>query len=265
MIIEKSNIFYKKLLVSMILTLSAVYMLYSVILTTLYSKVSTDIAFQIPILVDIVAYLPDICEIVGILIGYAFIIFAAYRFDKHRVMSFITWFVVLMIAKYILKIATSYVINGSLPIIDSLFSDLMYSFALPALLECMQLAIVILIIYFVIQKANAYIVEKKKIKQTLAEYQFEADSLFFPFTKMIDKNNPLQLITLRTSLVVLLSKMVQFIIIDISLGLPTNTSGWISILIAYTSCLLLGILSYLFIVWMLIFFHNNDLKYNKFN
>ena len=52
---------YRRSLISVVLTVFAVFTVYSVVMTTLYVKAETDVAFMIPVFVDIIPYATDLC------------------------------------------------------------------------------------------------------------------------------------------------------------------------------------------------------------
>ena len=238
--------FKKNSLIKLFLLVFVFFSIYSFILTTLYVKTISDINFMIPILIDLIPYITDITEIAGILICYSFIIYAFFRFDKDTIIKYTFVFVILTFYKYVAKIIITYIINGSLPQIKGVFTDLMYSIALPALLEYLQAAIFISISYYIFKEAFEFIVSKKKLEHTLPEFKFNEKLLFFPFKKLFDLKNPIQHSAFYAGIIITISKMIQLIIIDFSVGLPKDIVDLSWIIISYLSCILLGFASYLF-------------------
>ena len=117
--------FKKNSFIKLTLWVFVIFSIYSFILTTLYVKTISDINFMVPVLIDIIPYITDITEIAGILICYSFIIFAFFRFDKDTIIKYTFIFVILTFYKYAAKILITYIINGSLPQINGVFTDLM--------------------------------------------------------------------------------------------------------------------------------------------
>lgn len=257
---EIQNKLYKKSLSAMTLTVFILFTVYSFVLTTLYVKAETDIAFNIPFFVDIIPLLTDLCEIVAMVTAYTFIIYAFRRFDKRCVTAHITAFVILTLYKYLAKIAVTYIINGALPVIDYLISDLFWALALPILLEYAQLAIITLIVYFTMKKAFLFIREKKALEGRLPDYSFNEDAVFFPFTRIFNKDNPLQRSAFGIGIVVMASKMLQLLIVDITVGLPQDLADFFWIVASYSLCVILGFASYLFTLWLLMAINSREIK-----
>lgn len=251
----KKNIFLK-----LIIYVFVIFSIYSFVLTTIYVKTISDINFMIPVLIDVIPYITDLTEISGILICYSFIIYAFFRFDKNTIIKYTAAFVLLTIYKYLAKIAITYIINGSLPQIKGMFTDIMYSVALPALLEYIQAAIVITIAHFLFNSTRKFIETKKKLENKLPDFQFDEKTLYFPFTKLFNLQNPIQGSAFWAGIIIMVSKMVQLLIIDFSVGLPTDIVDFFWIIFAYLSCVLLGFASYLFIIWIMLSLNNLDIK-----
>ncbi len=252
--------FKKRLFFRLILSVFIIFSVYSWLLTTVYVKTISDINFMIPILIDIIPYITDITEIAGILICYSFIIYAFCRFDKNTVFKYVTAFVLLTIYKYLAKIAITYIMNGALPQIKGMFIDLMYSVAIPASLEYLQAAIFIFIAYFIFKGTFEYIETKKKLENKIPNFKFDEKSVFFPFSKLLTFKNPIQRTAFWSGIIIMISKMAQLLIIDFSVGLPTDLIDFFWIIISYISCVLLGSASYLFILWIMISLNNYDIK-----
>jgi len=252
--------FKRNLLLKLTIYVFVIFSIYSFVLTTIYVKTISDINFMIPVLIDVIPYITDLTEISGILICYSFIIYAFFRFDKNTIIKFTSVFVLLTLYKYLAKIAITYIINDSLPQIKGMFTDIMYSVALPALLEYTQAAIVITIAYFIFKGTHELIETKRKLENKLPDFIFDEKALFFPFTKLFTRHNPIQRIAFWSGIIIMASKMIQLLIIDFSVGLPTDIVDFFWIIFSYLSCVLLGFASYLFILWTMLSLNNLDIK-----
>lgn len=243
---------FKKMIIYMNVIVLSIFSVYSIIFKTLYIKAETDISFMIPIFIDVIPHLTDICEVIGILVAYAFIIYSFYRFDRAEVRLFIISFCLQILYKYLVTFAVTYIINGSLPTVRSLISDLVLAFAIPFLLELLMLAILLHLTNKTIGKAIFLIKEKKALEAKLPDYTFDERKVFFPFKKIFDFKNPLQKCAMYSGLIITLSKLLQLVIIDIQVGLPSSIAEFVWMVIYYSANIILGLLSYLFILWMLI-------------
>ena len=136
----------------------------------------------------------------------------------------------------------------------------MYSVALPALLEYLQATIFLSIIYFTFKNTFEFIASKKKLENKLPDFIFNEMLLFFPFKKLFERKNPIQRSAFCAGIIITISKMIQLIIIDFSVGLPRDIVDLSWIIISYLSCILLGFASYLFILWITSHLNNCDNK-----
>jgi len=255
---------FKKMLFNMSLSIFLIFSLYSVVLTTLYVKSQTDIAFMIPVFIDVIPLITDVCEIIGILIAYSYVIYVIKSHNKSYTRSFIISFALLTLYKYFAKFAVTYVLNGSIPTVKTLFEDIMWSFAVPILLEFVQFAIVVLASNKIIKNTILFIKEQKSLKDKLPNYEFDENKVFFPFTRIWNMKNPLQKSAFGCGMIVMISKIMQLLVIDFKVGLPTDFIDFLWMVIAYSLCVLLGFASYLFIIWTLMKLNTSEikLKYN---
>ena len=196
MSLELSNKLHKKMLLSMNIAVLVIFSVYSLVLTTLYVKAETDIAFMIPVFSDLIPHITDLCEILGILTAYAYIILAYYRFSKEQTKKYIFSFVALILYKYLAKFAITYIMNGAIPTVKTLLEDIAWAFIVPFTLELVQLLLIVLITKNVIKHALVYITEKKALEGKLDNYHFDEKSVFFPFIKLFNMQNPFQKIWL---------------------------------------------------------------------
>jgi len=263
-----NNKLYKKTLIHMALSVFIVFSLYSIVFKTLYVYSISNVAFQIPIFVDLIPHVTPMTEIIGILIAYAYITYAFYRFSNKRANFFAVIFALLIVYKYLVTIAITYVpvfvtrANSNIDVVISdMLVDILLSVAFPLMLEIVQLIVVVLFAKRFTNKALEFIKEKKALEGKLPNYHFDEHEVFFPFVKLFNTKNPLQKIALWHSIVIAFSKIIQFIIIDINIGFTTNIATdllWMAW--AYTSCVILGLISYLFIIFVLINLNSKEMK-----
>ncbi len=260
MSLELSNKLHKKMLLSMNIAVFIIFSVYSLVLTTLYVKAETDIAFMIPVFTDLIPHITDLCEILGILIAYVYIIFAYYRFSKNQTAKYIISFILLTLYKYLAKFAITYIMNGAIPTVKTLVEDVAWSFAVPFALELAQLILVVFIAKKIIKNALEYIKEKKSLENKLEGYSFDEEQVFFPFVKLFNMQNPFQKICFWVGVIIMGSKMLQLLIIDIQTGLPADFVDFLWIVTSYTLSAVLGLASYLFLLWMLMKFNTDEIK-----
>jgi hypothetical protein len=250
----------RKLLALMVLWVAVIFFVYSVLLNVLYIKTTTDIAFMIPVLADIVPYAFDLTEIAGILLGWAFIIFVAFRFGLKSDWGFVAVFMLLSIYKYILKILTAFAMEGKALFADDIFNFLMTNFAVPALAEFLLLGILLFIIYLVYRKISAHVEFQKELEARLPNYNFDERALFFPMKKLFEKNNPLQKTIAFVSGVFTLFRIVYLIMLDVRIGPPADLTDLFWMIFAYLTALLLGFCAYLFMLYIIILLNSKDLE-----
>ncbi len=256
---------HRSLLRRMTLTVLVIFTLYAIVMTTLYIKTETDISFMIPVLIDVVPYVTDLCELIGILVAYTAILFAARSASPAQWRGYIISFTLLTVYKYIAKIVVTIITNGSLPSVKSLFIDILLGVLLPLALEMVQLVIVLLIIKAVMHHAEEFINERKSLEGKLESYHFDEDAFFFPFTSLINKHNPLQRSALWMGVVITISKAAQLLINDIMIGPPQDIEDLLWMLLYYSMCAVVGFASYLGMLMGLMTLRGCELKFRSFN
>ena len=257
---DVKNQSYKRSLVGMVLTVFAIFTFYAVVMTTLYVKSETDVAFMIPVFVDIIPYATDLCELVGMLAAYTVILFRWRTSTQRQRRGYVIAFALLTVYKYVAKVAVTVIMNGTLPSVKNYLTDILLAFLLPLVLEIAQLALVLLIISRVMRQAGGFIAEKKSLEGKLENYRFDEESLFFPFTSLINKQNPFQRAALWIGGLITVSKAVQLLINDIIIGPPRSLADLLWMLLYYFMCLVLGFASYLGMLWGLMTQRSRELR-----
>ena len=249
-----NNKLYKKMFIHMAVSVFIIFSLYSVVFKTLYTNSVSNTAFMIPIFVDLIPHITDMSEIIGILIAYAYVIYAFYKFDSKKIYSFIACFVGLTAYKYLITIAITYIpvfftrVNSDVDFeMGDIITDILLAVIIPFILEIIQLGVVVLFTKKIMDKAFDFIKEKKTLEGKLQNYYFDENKVFFPFDKLFNMQNPLQKIALWQGVVIMVSKIIQIIIIDISIGAPQNPLDFLWMFLTYASFIILGFVSYLFI------------------
>lgn len=251
---------YKRSLISMVLTVFAIFTFYAVVMTTLYVKSETDVAFMIPVFVDMIPYATDLCELIGMLAAYTVILFRWRTSTRNQRRGYVIAFTLLTVYKYVAKVIVTVIMNGTLPSVKSLLADILLTLLLPLLLELLQLALVLLIISRVMRRADAFIAEKKTLEGKLENYHFDEESLFFPLTSLINNQNPLQRAALWIGGLITVSKAAQLLINDILIGPPQDMTDLLWMLLYYFMCFVLGFASYLGILWGIMTQRSHELR-----
>ncbi len=244
----------------MFISVFVMFSVYSFVLLPLNIKVYTDVSFMIPVLTDILPFTLYLTDIAGLLVMYAFILFAAYRFGIGTVRTYTMFFVLLTLYEYLTSLAMIYVMDGTFPDTSDLLFDLMYRVAIPALYVYALLAVILLILYFVFRKVNAFLKSKETTAVKNPGASFDKNLVFYPFRKLFNLQNPLQRSAFFISIVFTVNKIVSQIITDIQIGAPTDTADLLWMVAAYISAFILGLAVYLFIIFILIQLNNRDIR-----
>lgn len=247
--------FINYILIFMVVSVFVLFSLNAFVFTILEVKSYTDVDFMIPVFVDVIPYLTLISEITGILIAYACIIYTVYRFKRRQIVITVVSYVCLTLYKYIAKIAAGVIINESISALKGILSLIIYSVVIPILLDTMMLAIVLATAITINKKYVLFVKKQKSLENKLPDYKFDESILYFPIRKLWNKDNALQQTLFYTSIVIIFSQAVQLFIVDLQAGLPKNLIDFIWIITSYSMCVLLGIASYLFMLYILITLH----------
>lgn len=252
---------YRHPLLRMVLTVFAIFTLYSVVLTTLYVKMETDVAFMVPVLIDIVPYITDLCELIGILIAYTVILFNWRLSGTRERRGYIIAFAALTAYKYAAKIIVTLIMNGALSSVKGYLTDMLLGVILPFALEMVQFAVVILIIRSVMARTQSFIAEKKALEGKLDGYHFDEEALFFPMRSLIDMQNPIQRSAIWIGLVITVSKAGQLLINDIMIGPPEDLTDLLWMALYYIMCIVIGFAAYLGMLLGVMILRGRELKF----
>ena len=262
-----NNKLYKKTLLHMTLWIFVIFSLYSIVFKTLYTNSISNAAFMIPVFADLIPHITDLSEIIGILIAYAYITYSFYKFDNKKSNSFVGVFIGLTAYKYLATIAVTYLPilitranSGKTFAVDDILMELLLTVLVPLVLEVVQLMIVVFFTKHFIKVAFNFIKEKKTLEGKLPDYHFDERSVFFPFIKLFNMQNPLQKIAFWQGIVIMVSKIIQIIILDISIGWPQSLLDLLWMLFTYLSFVVLGFVSYLFVIFVLMGLNSKELE-----
>ena len=169
--------------------------------------------------------------------------------------------------KYIATIAVTYVpvlitrANSNTDFaVDDILNELLLAILVPLVLEIVQLIIVVLFTKHFINMAFDFIKEKKSLEDKLPSYHFDEHSFFFPFVKLFNMQNPLQKIAFWQGVIIMASKILQIIILDISIGWPQSLLDLLWMVFTYLSFVILGVVSYLLIIFVLMSLNSKEIK-----
>ena len=262
-----NNKLYKKTLLHMTLWVFVIFSLYSIVFKTLYTNSISNEAFMIPIFADLIPHITDLSEIIGILIAYAYITYSFYKFDNKKAKFFVGTFIGLIVYKYLSTIAVTYLPvmitranSGKSFAIDDILTELLLAVLVPLVLEIVQLLIVVFLTKHFIKVAFNFIKEKKALEGKLPDYHFDERSVFFPIVKLFNKQNPLQKIAFWQGIVIMASKIIQIIILDISIGWPQSMLDLLWMIFTYLSFVVLGFVSYLIVIFVLMSLNSKEIE-----
>ena len=240
----------------MTVLLLVIHTIYSLVLSPLSVISQSNIDFMIPLLIDSTYFLTQISIVVGWLIGYAYIIYSAYRFGRRQALIMSGVFVASIIYKYLGIIASVTFLNGSFPA----FRDIIKTVGFSCLFDFVLFGVVLLITLSIENKVSAFIKSKKALESQLPGYSFDERDLFFPFKKLFHLENPIQRNAFIAAIVISLSRIGQLLVNDIIAGPPVDLADFLWMVTYYLSGILLGFASYLFLLYIEIGLDRKDMK-----
>lgn len=257
---SQASRFKNKLIITMAIVAFVMFSLNAFVFSILEVKSYTDVDYMIPVFVDVIPYLTMLSELAGVLFSYACIIYASYRFGRDGLVLSIVVYAALTLYKYIAKIASGLIINGSISALKGILSLFFYSVVLPFLLDAVMLAVVTVITLRINGKAALYAEKQRRLAEKLPDHVFDERCVYFPIKKLWNRENPMQRIIVWVGVVVAVSQALQLLSVDIQIGLPADVTDLIWMISAYLMCVLLGAATYLFMLYMLIILNRMDVE-----
>ncbi len=226
----------KYLLSLMAISCAVLYLIYTVALVPLYTYFSTDILFMGGWLPFVLRLILELIDIAVFAIAYFSITYAFFRMTQRKVIIFPILYLILALLRRIISLLTEFISSGYIGSEDFLSLGLYY------VLDVLQLLAVVAIVSYECHKCNRFITERKKAGMDIPK--------FLPFTKLFDKNNPVQTCSFKLAVLISGIKIGTRIISDIYYGFPTSIAEGLVMAAYYLSDLLNGIIFYT-ILWFL--------------
>lgn len=218
--------------------LAACIFFYAIYLTLawLYTQASTNVLFiggWLPFAMRLLLELIDVAVFAS---AYFCIIYAFFRFSKKTAFLFPLLYLGLALFRRAISLILEFFASGYVGSEDILSLGLYY------FLDVIQLIIVVAIVIYEASKCKSFISERKKAG-------LEAPR-FLPFTKVFDKNDPLQVCSFKLAVLISGIKIVTRIVSDLYYGAPESLAEFLIMVAYYSADLLNGVIFYT-ILWLL--------------
>lgn len=228
---QNASFIKKKLSIILTVSISAVFLLSTLLLSPLLIITSSDVIYQGTLWPDLIELLIGICDISAYAIGFSVIIYSIYRLSSREAIRSIVIYCTAVLLKYTVNIVVT-------TLFESRF-DISY-LAWPVLYFFFDLIIVFCV----------YFIARASFKSTGS---FQKDLL--PFNTFFSSHNPLQVSVLKVGVLLAAIKIATRLVYDFSYGLPQDIIDALWMLAYYISDILICIVVYL--ISLLIFIKLN--------
>ena len=245
---------------TVVLTVSLLFSIaFFVPLAYLDMQTSTNVAFKVDYLIDIIEFLQLAVSILAFAITYATLIYLFFSFEFKKIRLPIAIIMLMPIIKNATNLLSEWYRDG-VPSSASARNTQLLSVGVEAGMEIIQHVIIVLIIYFVIKKAKkAQNVKKKALKRLKKEFEPNEDA--FPLKSFYKKRNPIQKAAMLSSVVISVIRLLLRIEYDIFLGgVPEEATDLLWMVLYYLGDILVGIVCYLFMLLFLMGFNSHYKK-----
>ncbi|MBQ9098891.1 MAG: hypothetical protein IJY50_05625 [Clostridia bacterium] len=195
------------------LLMFGIYILYSCALVPLYQLLSADIVLMNTIWWDVVDFLMNLFEVLGIATVIACLLYALYHYSLKACLPMYLLIGGVLLFKYIASLIAISIVGGSLDLTSD-FSSFFISFAL----EIIELVFVALL-------GNYWIASLKRENEALEKAnaalgkEFTPHNDFFPFQKPLSRTNPLQRTAFWGFVLITVFRLISYVIADVTYGL----------------------------------------------
>ena len=195
------------------LVVFGIYAIYSCALAPLYRFLSTDIILSDTVWWDVVDFLFNLFEVLGVAACFGFLIHGIYRYGTKKCRPLYILIGGALLFKYIASIIAISIVGGSLDLTAD-FTSYIVSFVI----EVAELLLVILLSQrriTVLQNEN----QRMKAAAATLEQDFTPRGEFFPLRKLFCRNNPLQMTALFGMVAVTALRLISYVIGEIAFSL----------------------------------------------
>lgn len=213
-------------------------------------------------------YLPNILDISGkaidffaFFVCYGITLFGLYRFGFKKSFPIIISYSTMTFLKYALNIFSSRIIFHTAQ--EKLSDDIKASLVSLSV-ELMQYFIVIAVSQSIIGRFRKLAAVATKNAEKLGDADlFDARDKVFPYEKLFSFSNPVLRAAFFSAAVVSSFLVLQRLIYDLKIGLPTGAADALWMVAGYASDLIVGILGYLAMIFVGLVCDTSDMKLRK--
>ena len=214
-----------------------------------YLACNNNIVFFQSALPELIDMLRDIVEIFIWAIACSMLSYAIlFRVTNHAPLRLSLLFGGLLLLHRVFDLAVTLIIYGSISLYEDVFYNLFY--------WIFDLLMIVLVWLFVSSTAKKYYRHRSRTIKTktlfcATEAATPVTEDLYPFKKIFQKTNPLQVALCKASILFSASKLLSRLVFDLGYGAPEDFTEYFIMFIYYLSDLLSGIIFYVFA--MLIF------------
>ncbi len=218
-------------------------MLNTIILVPIYSTLEANVVYSSSALSVVIKYIQDLFDLCAFSVAYALLIFSLLLLDKKERKLTVIFYTLIFFIQIPLKLLMNAVVYGTLGDSLQITIDIIYLWVY-FVLQMLQLLVV-----YAFAKADS---DKYKLYVASLDSGKTVDlsdkKLILPFSKFIDWYNPLLRSALKSSLLILLIKIITRIINDVTYGAPTSAGEVLLMVVYYLSDVVYGAVAYGIIV-----------------
>jgi len=233
-----ASVLQKKLTLGVTLIALVITVLSSLILAPLYTATVTNIVWAVTWIPALISLVLDLLEIATYVLCYPIIIYAFYRLPTKKATVPTLCFFGVMVLRYLINLIITWVQNKAVAG-DDLTSILLY-----LIMEGIQLLLVVLLSTTAIRHFFRETAVADKAFLQLGQAAPSMHDRVFPFTKILNLQNPLQNAALRVGVLLSASKLLTRVLYDISMGVPMGMVDWAWAILYYLSDLLIAVIFY---------------------
>ena len=232
--------------------------LYALVLAPIYTQLSSNIAYQEAFVTYLVYYLLSASEIAVFLVVFPATVFALWRGGLLGSRGVWITFSAATLGKYLLNFLMDCIADGNVPS-WSYFVDRDLPIILPNfLMELGQYVMIVLV--------SAWIIKAKKRKwqvDVLLDEKTAGNerSLAFPITRILSFKNPVEASSFFTGALLFVARLFSHLMYQLTQLVYTGEwEGWAVLSLDFVSDLLLGVITYLVMVFLLSSFDRKEMQ-----
>ncbi len=245
------------------LTAAIGFVLNYAVLTPIYIRFASDIAYQNAWWVAILYYLTveGILDLVVFALCYPATVYAVWQAGVKKTLGLSLTFVGLTLFKFILNFFMTGITEGALPDIEEFLSADLPMILTMFLLEVLQYVLIIIITALIRWRCrrNERIIAGMKLLPVSERVEVKPHAPAFPITRLFSFKNPIQRAAFLSALVVFIGRAGMHLVYQITLYTQFGSSdGWAVMLIDLISDLVIAAIMYFVYLLLLPAFHRRD-------